>query len=896
MMPGKTLGPYEITGRIGAGGMGEVYRAVDPRIGRPVAIKILPPSISTDHDRLQRFEQEARSAGLLNHNNLLTIYELGSSEGSPYIVSELLEGQSLRERLEEGTIPPRKALGYAGQIARGLTAAHEKAIVHRDIKPENIFLTRDGRVKILDFGLAKLVEPAAAQADADAQTAQRLTAPGTVLGTVGYMSPEQIRGGAVDHRSDLFSLGVVLYEMLTGDHPFQRETSAETMTAILREEPPEIAVSGSHLSPALDRIIRHCLEKNVEERFQSARDLLFDLESLSGSSASQPVAVPVAAGPPRGLRIAALVIAAGVLVTAAFLAGRATGNRVEEGRVDPATFQQITFLGGSVTSPSLSPDGSTVAFSSRRDGKEDIYIQRIEGRNAINLTKDVPGDHAQPAYSPDGSLIAFTSTRDGGGIFVMGATGESIRRLTSTGAEPSWSGDGRTIFFSSERLYSPYVRQDFSSLYSVDVATGKTTLLLTRDGVQPRLSPNGTRLAFWGLPEGSGDREIFTMPVAGSPDGADLVRITTDTHVDWNPFWSADGQWLYFASDRHGSMNLWRIAVDETTGRASGEPERVTLPAAWAGYFSPSADGSTLVFTNLTQSTTIEERSITDPLRPPRVVFDGALLATSVDLSPDGRWLAFTAASPQEDVYLIGVDGGALTQLTNDADKDRGVAWSPDGTQIAFYSSREGRYDIWTINADGSNLKRLTRSTGDTVAFPTWSPDGKRMFVDHQGAEMFDLTTEPATGTRLAISNLPPETVFRPGGWSPDGRFLTGDLWRGSSPVPGVTLVDLDRKILERLTDYGGSPHFLGGGEEILIVQDGKTMVLDRVSRKSRPLFDVAPSTFWDGGNPAAQFGASGSATVSADGTTIYMIRNELRSDIWLASVPGTAVPGMSVP
>ncbi len=790
--PGARFGPYEIVSPLGAGGMGEVYRAIDPRIGRPVAIKILPDSLTADADRLQRFEQEARSAGLLNHNNLLTIYELGSHEGAPYIVSELLEGESLRERMEAGAIAPRKAIEYAAQIARGLAAAHDKSIVHRDIKPENLFVTRDGRVKILDFGLAKLTANDAA--GSDVRTAQRMTAPGTVLGTVGYMAPEQVRGGAVDHRSDIFSLGVVLHEMLTGRHPFQRDTSAETMTAILREDPPEITLSGSQVTPALDRVVRHCMEKNPEERFQSARDLLFDLESLSGTSASHPSTA--ATGPrrlPRYAVIAAAILAVVAIAAVAFFAGRRTGGATDSVAPETAEFQQVTYLPGSETSPSLSPDGRTVAFSSRSEGKEDIYIQRVDGRNAMNLTRDVPGDHAQPAFSPDGERIAFSSSREGGGIFLMGATGEAMRRLTAMGASPSWSPDGLTIVFATERFFSPYARQALSSIYSVDVATGRTTLLLNHDGVQPRFSPHGTRIAFWALPQGSGDREIFTMPATGDPDGTKTVRVTKDPYTDWNPFWSPDGKWLYFASDRHGSMNLWRVAIDEESGQTHGDPERVMLPASSIGEVSPSPDGSKVVFTNLTQSSRIEEWSIEDPQRPPHVVFEGPLLATNIGSSPDGRHLAFSAAAPQEDLYVIGTDGSGLRQLTNDAEKDRGPDWSPDGSEIAFYSSREGRWDVWSIRVDGSGLRRLTRTPGDqAVVWPRWSSDGKRLTANHgRNSEIFDLTHTPTAGREVAVRGLEPGTGFSVGDWSPDQRYLAGEIWRDSLAIPGVVLVDL---------------------------------------------------------------------------------------------------------
>jgi serine/threonine protein kinase len=281
---GSRLGPYEIVSPLGAGGMGEVYRARDTRLGRDVAVKVLPASFADDKTRLSRFRQEACAAGALNHPNILAIYDVGTDDSAPYVVSELLEGETLRQRMGGAALPQRKAIDYSQQIAHGLAAAHEKGIVHRDLKPENLFITRDGRVKILDFGLAKLAQAEDGQVQTDIPTRRVDTDPGTVMGTVGYMSPEQVRGQAVDHRSDIFAFGAILYEMLSGKRAFHGGSAAETMSAILKEEPPDLAATGRSVAPPLERLVHHCLEKSPDERFQSARDLAFDLQSLSGTS------------------------------------------------------------------------------------------------------------------------------------------------------------------------------------------------------------------------------------------------------------------------------------------------------------------------------------------------------------------------------------------------------------------------------------------------------------------------------------------------------------------------------------------------------------------------------------------------------------------------------------
>jgi TolB-like protein/Tfp pilus assembly protein PilF len=318
---GSRLGPYEILSPLGAGGMGEVYRAKDPRLGREVAIKVLPASFSADPDRLRRFEQEARAAGILNHPNITAVYDIGTSEtdGAPYVVQELLEGETLRSRLGAGAFTPRKALGHALQIAHGLAAAHEKGIVHRDLKPENIFVTKDGRVKILDFGLAKLAPPLGEGLASHLPTTVGETQPGIVLGTLGYMSPEQVRGKPADTRSDIFSFGAILYEMLSGERAFRGESAADAMSAILMKEPPDLSVTNQNVSPGLERVVRHCLEKNAEERFQSARDLAFDLESLSDISGLAPAGKAASAAEPRRTR--SLLLAAGVAAATLALGG-----------------------------------------------------------------------------------------------------------------------------------------------------------------------------------------------------------------------------------------------------------------------------------------------------------------------------------------------------------------------------------------------------------------------------------------------------------------------------------------------------------------------------------------------------------------------------------------------
>jgi serine/threonine protein kinase len=411
---GARLGPYEILSALGSGGMGEIYRARDPRLGRDVAIKVLPAEFSVDADRLRRFEQEARAAAALNHPNILTVHEIGTPDGQPYIVSELLDGQTLRAALGHGALPVKKAIEYASQICQGLAAAHERGIVHRDLKPENVFVTKDGRIKILDFGLAKLSEVAVVGASATMMATRAETSPGLVVGTIGYMSPEQVRGHPVDHRSDIFSFGSILYEMLSGARLFTSDTAGDTLSAILVKDPPELTIGRGGISPGVQRILRYCLEKQPERRFQSVTDVAFALEAVMVTTES-PVAA--ARAPDRRGRwtmplvlTATAVVAALIGVTAAM---RWTGRRGTPAATDHVSLVEVARLTHDVGFsdwPSWSPVGTVFAFSSNRSGNFEVYVRRVESGQDVNITND-PADDVQPAFSPDGTSIAFVSTR-----------------------------------------------------------------------------------------------------------------------------------------------------------------------------------------------------------------------------------------------------------------------------------------------------------------------------------------------------------------------------------------------------------------------------------------------------------------------------------------------------
>ena len=423
-------------------------------------------------------------------------------------------------------------------------------------------ITRDDQVKILDFGLAKPVEPAAGD---ETRVAGIATSAGMVLGTFGYMAPEQVRGLAVDHRADIFAFGAVLYEMLSGERAFKGETAADTMTAILTKEPPDLDTARLAISPAVERIVRRCLEKSPDLRFQSASDLAFALETISTTS----TATSVSAGP----RLEALPAPVGCHQRHG-CPGRSPlhrwSRRLRSGSTNPPHrapelpwqhFSRITEAAGVETSPTISPDGTTVAYVMRVNGSWDIYAQRVGGRNATPIVNDPKRDEGAPAYSPDGTLIAFHESDEDGGIFIAGATGESVRRLTDFGFDPAWSPDGKKIAFSTEEVREPAARQTTSALYVVDVAGGTPKKIVESDAIQPSWSPAGDRIVYWSNNGGQRD-SLPSCPAEARP-----YNVTNDPALDWSPVWAPDGASVYFSSDRGGAMNLWRIAIDQSTGQ-----------------------------------------------------------------------------------------------------------------------------------------------------------------------------------------------------------------------------------------------------------------------------------------------------------------------------------------
>jgi Tol biopolymer transport system component len=871
---GTRLGPFTIEAPIGAGGMGEVYRAHDTKLDRAVAIKVLSSLFADDPERLARFEREARAVAALSHPNILAIHDFGrdGSSGVTYAAMELLEGETLRERLAGRALAPRKAIEYGVQIVQGLAAAHDKGIAHRDLKPENLFITRDDRVKILDFGLAKPLELASTAATV-AGTSN--TAAGTIMGTVGYMAPEQVRGQATDHRSDIFAFGSVLYEMLTGRRAFGGDSPADTMSAILNTEPPDLDALAMGISPALDRIVRRCLEKKPELRFQSARDLAFALDTLTART-SGAVTVPSApaeraVAPPRTGVALPWTIAA--LATATALAAWVMASRAPAPEPRWQTFTSITDAAGEETSPAISPDGSTIAYTTKAAGTWDIYVQRVGGRNATPVGADPERHEASPAFSPDGKLIAFHESDEDGGIFVAGATGESIRRVTDGGFHPAWSPDGARIAYSTEEILNPASRQADGAIWIAEIAGGAPQKLEgTGDAAQPSWAPSGQRLVYWS--NTGGQRDLYTIPVAG---GA-RTPVVEDAALDWSPVWAPDGD-VYFASDRGGAFNLWRVGVDQASGRVDAAPEPVTLGVSAAiEQPSISKDGKRLVF-----------RSRISAVNPVAIPFDPATGRAGTPqqlryangvlephaVSPDGRSIAYsTIGDRHEDISIGAPDGTGLRRITDDAARDRGPVWLPDGRSLVFYSSRGGTWEIWRIDRDGGNLQKIAGLPERSLVYPVVSRASRDVIFSAVNGGLFRAPLDGASGAPVALGNVTLEGgALLATSWSPDGTRLAGPILSPGGRSLGVAIYDLASKSVQRIaTDDTNAVRWLSDGRRLVYFTPRDGLVLFDTASAQRVVVDVRLPL-------AASLELFG---VAPDDRTIYYggIRSE--ADIWI--------------
>jgi Tol biopolymer transport system component len=529
---------------------------------------------------------------------------------------------------------------------------------------------------------------------------------------------------------------------------------------------------------------------------------------------------------------------------------------------------QLTHAPGQEIYPSLSPDGKLLVYASDEAGNWDIYLQRVNGATPINLTQDCAADDTQPSFSPDGEQIVFRSGRDGGGIFVMGATGENVRRLVDHGHNPAWSPDGQEVVYSDSSFARPSERGPYPGLLHIlNVATGETRQVTKTDAVQPNWSPHGDRIAYWGIP-GGGQRDIWTVGARGG----EPVVVTNDPALDWNPIWSPDGRYLYFASDRGGSMNLWRVPIDERSGKLQGAPEPVTTPATYSGYISFSRDGRHLAYAQIVDQINLQHVAF-DPVKTkieakPVWITQGSQIATDPNFSPDGEWIVFgSTGAKQEDLFIVRRDGTGLRQITNDKYKDRAPRWSPDGRQIVFFSDRSGRYEYWMINPDGSGLRQFSYTSGPGAQAILWSPDGLRLLCNLQtGPPVIVDANQPwsqQTPQVLPAAGVPAGLMMW--AWSADERKLAGQ-------AGGIFSYSFDSQRYERLTDIGERPSWLNDNQRLLFFAQDKLYLLDSRTRKTQELMNVAPNQFQSLG-------------ISRDNRVVYFSLKTTEADIWLASL-----------
>jgi Tol biopolymer transport system component len=731
---GTKLGPYEIQSSIGAGGMGEVYRARDSRLGRDVAIKILPISFSADPDRLRRFAQECRATAALNHPNILSIFDIGEDRAAPYVVSELLEGETVRDRLREGPIPSRKAIDYARQIASGLAAAHEKGITHRDLKPENLFITNDGRVKILDFGLAKLTHPEV-DTSGNAPTQQIATDAGTVMGTVGYMAPEQVRGKPADPRSDIFAFGAILYEMLSGKRAFHGESPVETMSAILKEDPPDLTETNRNIPSALERIVRHCLEKNPAERFQSARDLAFNLDALSDiSTSSRSGGVPSLPAEKPAARRWLMPAIAVVLVIASWAGIYRFAHR---GAATNPTFHEITFRNGTIWDARFAPDGQSIIYGATWEGApQELFSTRFDSTDS------------RPAGLPSAQILAISSKGEMAvslhpAVYSAFTQTGTLARVALAGGAPrevldqvmwaDWSADGQSL---------AVIRPGAGNGNRLEYPIGTVIYAPAAWVSHVRFSPNGEFLAFADHIQSGDDGRIVVIDQHGNRKTSSSFYSSVQGLA-----WSPNGKEVWFSAVPNGAArSLYALDFSGKERLIYRAPGGVTIhDISRSGEVLLTTDKTRLGLFALAPGET-RERSLS--------WFDWSLLN---DLSADGKTVIFSesgeAVGSNDGVFLRHTDGSPAVRLS-DGDFGR---LSPDG-EWALVEVNKPPHLMLVPTGVGE-----PRQIGDKTPhyFSDWLPDGKSVVFT---------AAEPGHERRVYVQDIDaPSSAPRP--VTPEGTF-----------------------------------------------------------------------------------------------------------------------------
>jgi len=790
---GTKLGPYEIVAPLGAGGMGEVYRARDSRLGRDVALKILPQSFAADGERLHRFEQESRAVAAFNHPNILAIHDVGQHNGSPFLVSELLEGESLRDVLDRGALPQRKAIDYSVQIAQGLAIAHAKEIIHRDLKPENLFLTRDGRLKILDFGLAKALQKTGGTgADSDGATVTSpQTAAGVVMGTASYMAPEQVRGEFVDARTDIFSFGAVLYEMLSGHRAFRRDTSAETMTAVLKEDPPELIDAQHPISPALERIVRRCLEKSPEQRFQSAKDLAFSLEALSVTSHMASPQGRIVAARPKSLAIAVVVLFGIAALAVAYFAGTRSGGTKR------AKFERLTFQRGNIRGARFSPDGQNVIYSAGWEGRPyevfssrigDLHARSLELKNTMVVGVSAAGEIAlltNVRRSPESSFM------QSGTLARVSASGGTPREILEDVWDADISRDGKQFA----------VVRSAGGPQQLEYPIGKVLFKTNGYISHPRISPDGKQVAFLEHPVYGDDRGYLdTADAAGN-----VKRLTADAQGEDGVAWSPDQREVWFAAtfpESTGEREVFAVTPE-------GKSRVVFQVPGNSDVWDIADDGRLLLSLYIISGA----QMVASPPNAPERDVSALGWANYGALSADGKSIAFSevggAAGQDYLVFFRRLDGSEAVEIG----EGQAIGITPDGKYaIAFLPSQPSKLRVLATRAGESGTLDVAPVSVDP-ALISWMPGGKEfVFLGHEGqAPPRGYRVSFGGGPARPLTNLPSAHFWNC--ISPDGKFVLETSAPANEPAQNV--------IVELATGKVRRAPLLPGDEPVQWDQDG---------------------------------------------------------------------------
>ena len=850
---GLKLGPYEIQSPLGAGGMGEVYRATDTRLGRDVALKILPASFAREPDLLRRFEQEARAVAALSHPNILAIHDIGSHDGSPFLVSELLEGESLRDVLDRGPLPQRKAIEYGVQIAHGLAAAHGKGITHRDLKPENIYVTKDGRIKILDFGLAKLAQ----NPNPDEVTlASSHTAAGVVMGTASYMAPEQVRGEATDPRTDLFAFGAVLYEMLSGVRAFRRDTAAETMTAVLKDDPPELSDPVRLVSPALERIVRRCLEKDPEQRFQSARDLSFALSALSGTESSTMArAAAVSRRTPPLLWLAIVLGLAAVVVSVWFATRR------------PAPMARMQFSLAipdemSVSHMALSRDGTMLVFVSPEEDSAlpMLFVQRVGTANVTVL----PGTQgaSYPFWSPDGGSVGFFANGKLQKTAISGGAPQVLAGAPA-GRGGSWGSKGVILYAGDPQSPIRRINVDGTGMAPV---TQSIRTAEDQSHRWPLFLPDGDHFLFWAGNFANLKDDRLSGIYVSSLDGQER-KLVALCHSSFG----YDAHNLFYADDQR---QLVSITFDASSGTVSGSTSVVAnlvgfQPSTYWAAFTVAQNGTLIYNTSVgaAQSTlTWMDRAGKELGR----IGDPGIMANPT-LSPDGSRVAVDISDQKAnnvDIWIEGTSGAGNSRFTFDPSEEVAGVWSRDGRMLAYRMADAGGTSLNLKSTTGLERERKAftnpKGTMDDIIPNSWSLDDRQILCTLQSASGDHLELLPVAGgepTRF----LTGKGSEANGQISPDGKWVVYASDESGNWEIYVTSFPGAAGKWQVSRGGGTEPRWRGDGKEVFYIAPSGMLMAVPVSGES---------TFTTG-TPSPLFQIHGRAPISSTDVFSYDVAKD---------------------